>query len=74
MLNHQRADLAPHLRYKPDVAGRVREMMRREEACCAFLSFDFHEQADAVLFTIRAPEAAREVADTLFDRFVAMAR
>jgi hypothetical protein len=49
-------------------------MMRREEACCAFLSFDFHEQADAVLFTIRAPEAAREVADTLFDRFVAMAR
>jgi hypothetical protein len=73
LLSHQRGDLALHLWYKPDTVGRVREMVRLEGACCAFLTFEFQEQPDAMMLTIKAPEAAREIADTLFDRFIAMA-
>jgi hypothetical protein len=74
LLDHQRGDLSLHLWYKPDVADRVHEMVRQEEACCAFLTFEMHEQPDAVKLTIRAPEAAREIANLLFDQFVATGR
>ena len=36
LLSHQRGDLALCLWYRPDVAGRVRQMVQQEEACCAF--------------------------------------
>jgi hypothetical protein len=74
LLSHQRSDLALHLWYKTDVIGRVRQMVRQEEACCAFLTFETHEKPDEARLTIKAPEAAREVADALFDWFVATAR
>jgi hypothetical protein len=74
LLSHQRGDLALCLRYRPDVVGRVRRMVELEEACCAFLSFHLHEQPDAVTLTIKAPEEAREIADGMFDQFVATAR
>jgi hypothetical protein len=68
------ADLALHLQYLPAAVHRVQEMVRKEAACCAFLTFEMHEQSDAVLLTIKAPEAAREVAGALFDHFVVPAR
>lgn len=74
LLSHQRDDLALCLWYRPDVVGRVRQMVEQEEACCAFLSFQVDEQPDAVTLTIRAPEEAREIADALFDQFVSTAR
>ena len=74
LLSHQRGDLALCLWYRPDVVGRVRQMVQQEEACCAFLSFQIHEQPDAVTLTIKATEEAREIADALFDQFVATAR
>lgn len=68
--SHSRRDLVLHLRYTAEVAGRVREMVRKEEECCAFLAFELTEAADEVRLTITAPERAREVADGLFEQFV----
>ncbi len=72
--SHRRDDFALHLRYLPAAVHRVQEMVRKEAACCAFLTFEMHEQSDAVLLTIKAPEAAREVAGALFDHFLVPGR
>ena len=68
--DHSRTDLVLDLTYAAEVAGRVREMIRKEEECCAFLSFELTETNDEVRLTITAPENAREVADGLFEQFV----
>jgi hypothetical protein len=57
-----------HLRYAPEAASRVREMVRKEQACCSFLTFEIHEDPDQVWLTIRAPEAARASVDTYLNR------
>jgi hypothetical protein len=71
---HVRDGHALHLVYSADAKDRVREMIAKERACCAFLNFDLREDAHEVRLTISAPEDAREVADTLFDEFVGMTR
>src|SRR5437879_11720302 len=68
---HERRDLVLDLTYAPEASARVREMMRREQGCCAFLAFDLREAAGEVRLTIIAPEDARSVADMLFEKFVA---
>ena len=70
---HRRDDLVMQLTYAPEAAHRVREMVRREQACCAFLAFDLREEPDAVRLTVTAPEDARAAADALFRQFVAAA-
>jgi hypothetical protein len=65
-----REDLRLELRYAPSVAERVREMVRREQQCCAFLNFELSEIDDGVRLTITAPERARDVSDALFEQFV----
>ena len=67
---YNRKDVVLELRYATEVAGRVREMVRKEEECCAFLAFELTEGEDEVRLTITAPERAREVADQLFEQFV----
>jgi hypothetical protein len=69
--SYDRDNLVLNLRYAPEAASRVREMVRNEQACCAFLTFEMHEHPDEVRLTIRAPEDARESADALFESFVA---
>ncbi len=69
----QRDDLTLRLRFAPEAGGRVREMMRKEQACCGFLTFEMDECLDKVWLTIKAPEAARAAADTLFAQFSAQA-
>jgi hypothetical protein len=64
------ADLMLKLRYAPEAVQRVQEMMRREQTCCAFLTFEMCEQADEVWLTIKAPENARTTADALFQPFL----
>jgi hypothetical protein len=54
----------------PESMQRVQEMIRKERACCAFLTFEIREQADEVWLTIKAPEAARTTADALFEPFL----
>ena len=65
----RRNDLRLDLTYAPQAAARVREMVEREQGCCAFLSFELSEHADAVRLSIAAPEAARDAADVLFEHF-----
>jgi hypothetical protein len=66
----ERRDLSLVLGYAPEAAPRVREMVRREQECCAFLTFDLREESNEVALTISAPEDAREAADVLFEQFV----
>jgi hypothetical protein len=69
--SHQRRGLVLDLRYAPDARERVREFVRNEQACCAFLRFDLREAPDEIRLTITAPKTAREAAGALFGQFVA---
>jgi hypothetical protein len=71
LLRHDRRDLTLELFYASAALERVRDMIRKEQACCSFLSFDLHLEPGQVRVTIIAPEAAREVADPLFQEFAA---
>jgi len=64
-----RSSLTLYLVYAKEAADDVREMVRKEQACCAFLRFDLSIAKDEVHLLITAPEAAREAADVLFDHF-----
>ena len=59
------------LTYAPGSGDRVRELVRRERECCAFLSFTLHEDPDTVRLTIDAPEAAGASAAVLLEPFTA---
>ncbi|TCU68274.1 hypothetical protein EDE08_109327 [Bradyrhizobium sp. R2.2-H] len=61
--------LTLHLTYAPSAAGRVREMVRKEQACCGFMQFDLRESASGVHLSITAPEDAVEAAHELFAHF-----
>ena len=67
---YDRADLKLQLRYAPQAVQHVRELMRKERACCAFRTFELSEQPDEVRLTIKAPEEARAMADALFEPFL----
>ena len=54
------------LRYTPDAAARVRQLVHQERTCCAFLQFDLQERAGEVrLFVTVPPEAGDAIADLL---------
>jgi hypothetical protein len=67
---YDRADLTLKLRYASEAVQCVRELMCKEHACCAFLTFEMLEHADEVWLTIKAPEDARTMADALFEPFL----
>lgn len=69
--SYDRRDLVLDLRYAPEARDRVREMVRNEQTCCSFLTFDLSEQPNEIRLVISAPEAARDAADVLFEQFVA---
>jgi hypothetical protein len=71
--SYDRADLTLRLRYAPQAARQVGELMRQEQACCAFLTFEMYEETDAVTLTVMAPEAARSTVDALFEASVGIA-
>jgi hypothetical protein len=58
------------LTYDSIAAARVREMIRREQECCAFLQFELDEGENDLTLAITAPEAARDMLDALFDPFL----
>lgn len=68
-----RRDLLLELSYAPEAREHVREMVRNEQQCCAFLGFELHEGGNEIRLTVTAPERAREAADTLFEQFIANA-
>lgn len=59
------------LTYAPDAVDQVSEMVRREQECCAFLTFTLHREADAIRLVIEAPEAAADSLDAVFEPFEA---
>src|ERR671919_1304737 len=67
----RREGLRLELTYAPAALDRVREMVARERNCCAFLTFDLQQEADAVRLVIEAPEDARDVLDAVFEPFQA---
>jgi hypothetical protein len=71
-LRAQRRDgLRLELTYAPAALDRVREMVARERDCCAFLTFDLQQEADAVRLVIEAPENVRGALDAVFEPFQA---
>ncbi len=68
--SHERQGLVLTLRYDASAAHRVREMLRREQECCAFLSFAVNEAAGQIVVKVTAPEEARVAAETMFEQFV----
>ena len=69
--NYVRRDLVLELRYAPEARERVLEMVRNEQACCAFLTLELDEVGNEIRLIITAPERARDAADGLFEQFVA---
>lgn len=70
LLRYTRNDLVLTLFYKPRAIGEVRELVQREQSCCAFLSFEIEERLGEIRLAITAPEATREAADLVFEQFV----
>ena len=58
LLSHERHEAALELRYASTVRHRVRELVRKEAECCAFLTFALDESRGDVRLTITVP--ARE--------------
>ncbi len=70
LLSVRREDLQIQLRYASGVTDRIRDMVGKEQDCCAFLNFAISETSEDVRLTITVPERARDVADALFEQFV----
>ncbi|MGH8219165.1 MAG: hypothetical protein ACREUT_11480 [Steroidobacteraceae bacterium] len=69
--SQRRSGLQLELTYARSALERVREMVAREQRCCAFLSFTVSEEHDAVRLIIEAPVASHEVIDSIFGPFEA---
>jgi hypothetical protein len=59
------------LTYAADAAAEVRELVRRERECCAFLTFALDEADDAVRLRIEAPDV--DGVEALLAPFLALA-
>lgn len=71
-LRAQRRDgLRLELTYARAALDRVREMVAREQDCCAFLTFHLQQEPDTVRLVIEAPEDARDALDAVFEPFQA---
>lgn len=54
------------LRYAPEAAARVRQLVEQERTCCAFLQFELYEDDHEVRLLVTAsPAAADAVPDLL---------
>lgn len=69
-LRAERQDgLRLELTYAPEARDQVLELIRREQACCAFLSFALDEDPSGLRLTVEAPEAVRDGVDAVFEPF-----
>jgi hypothetical protein len=67
--SYRRNDLRLELFYAIEARSQVLEMVRAEQTCCTFLTFEIREEHDALRVIVEAPEHARDVAESLFDAF-----
>lgn len=70
LLGARREGLRLVLTYCPGYAERIREMVRREQQCCAFLGFDLKEEEKSVTLVIEAPRHAADTLDAIFEPFL----
>jgi hypothetical protein len=61
----ERRGLTLDLRYAPEAAARVRQLVERERTCCAFLQFDLQEDQHEVRLLVTAPPAAADAVPDL---------
>ena len=61
----ERRGLTLHLRYAPEAAARVRQLVEQERGCCAFLQFELHDDADEVRLLVTAPATAADAVPDL---------
>jgi hypothetical protein len=64
LVSGERLDDRLDLRFRTAAEGEVREWVRAEQECCAFLSFEF-ERGDDLRLTITGPPGAEPVLDGL---------
>jgi hypothetical protein len=69
LVGSRRNGLRLELTYAPHALEDVRELVRHEQQCCAFLDFDLRADSDAIRLVVTAPEAAREAAELVFEPF-----
>ena len=65
----RRAPLTLHLIYAPEASEKARQMVQREQACCAFLAFEVTQDFKGIHVRITAPSEARDMAAELFAHF-----
>ena len=70
LVRHAQRDLTLALHYPVAEGFRVRELVRRERACCGFLDFDVAESATGVVLRITAPAETRDVLEDIFAPFL----
>jgi len=58
------------LTYEPSAADEVRELVRREQRCCAFLDFELGLETDAVRLRVTAPQSAGAGTSALLSPFL----
>jgi len=71
--SYVRRDLVLDLSYAAEARARVHELVRNEQACCGFLDFNLYDTGSEIRVTVTVPEAAREAADALLEKFTAKA-
>src|SRR5262249_46198017 len=65
----RRDDLRLELLYAIEARPQVLEMVEAEQTCCVFLAFEVRDEHGALRVIVKAPEHARDVADSLFESF-----
>jgi hypothetical protein len=65
--SYRRSGLRLELLYAIAARPQVLEMVRAQQTCCAFLTFEVREEHGAVRVIVEAPERARDVAEALFE-------
>jgi hypothetical protein len=60
-----------HLTFAPEARADVEDLVRKEQACCAFLDFELNATSEAVELTITVPERAADSAEHLLAPFMA---
>lgn len=67
LLTDRRDDLRLELTYAAAARERIVGMVRAEQACCGFLTFDIREEDDGIRVVIEVPEAARAATEIVFE-------
>jgi hypothetical protein len=65
LLEGKRTDSGLDLRFHAEAEGEVREWVRAEQACCAFLGFDLGPADDELRLRVTGPPGSEPVLDGL---------